>query len=69
MISFNVCQEEFIMPLSIDSNNTTIFELKATISGMLNVEYNDINIMLESVGNLDDENMSELVLSDLGLSK
>jgi hypothetical protein len=66
MISFNVCHEGFLYPVSVDGNSTVV-ELRATIIGLVGIEFEDISLFLEDVGNLDDENMADLSLDCLGL--
>jgi hypothetical protein len=67
MINFNVCQAEIIYPIKINKDNT-VFELKATVVGLFNTEFEALGFYLETIGNLDDENLLELPLECLGLS-
>jgi hypothetical protein len=66
MIKFIVCDGEIKYPLELNADNT-IFELKANVIGLLDVNFDEINIFLEDIGCLDDENISELNLDCLGL--
>ena len=68
MLMFNVLYEEkiFEFPISLKAN---IMELKMNIMGTLDLDYDNFNFFLENMGQLDMQEMMELPLELLELSK
>ena len=67
MINFNVCYGDFENTIISLRTSQTIFELKANIVTVLDVDFNSIKIILENYGILDTDDTLELQLEILGL--